>query len=650
MAAKFQPENTRQKSWRMLILIHLVACMGASEFPVFRMEEFEQAIEEEEEYFTPKQADSFDIPSVSERFYLEDMPRLPIKAVSIEGVTDYPALGISAESVQALINQELDRQQGIELDQFGFTERNKTGVTRFLRELIDRGGRPDQQDMNDLMRLVHKQEAESNWITIEQLDAIAQKVTRFYREKGLILATAFIPQQEVMDGVVRLRVLEGVLGEVTISNNHKFSESFLKSPFFNDLGKSVTDEGIEGTLRRVNDTSGLRVRGSFSPGQNIGETSLNLNVLEEQEWTINTLWDDHGSPITGDHRNYLSAEWSNAFGLGHRMSFGLLKSTRDSTFGSLDYELPMTDDQRGKLLSSVSLNTFSIRNLEGIGNDITGETESVSVTASYQHLRGRARNFNSELSFIYKNIVLDLGIGDAIGRKEHSIETVRFLTQFSQLWDEQQILITGRAGIEQGHLKRGQELPGIDGSGRDQDSDFTKVLLNANLLKRLSLTNPFSKKESAFNLLVKLNVQYAEQFLAPVEQFSLGGPNAVRSFTVSDVSVDSGVYLGVELYFDLPFDPFSRLNLPYDVIKPYIFYDYGYGVLRQATELDVFNPSDLDVEIEAYGLGVRLNFGDRLNGNLMFAKPKSTRSQGNYLGRDNQGEEQVYFELTYTIH
>ncbi|MDH5737991.1 MAG: hypothetical protein OEZ23_06750, partial [Gammaproteobacteria bacterium] len=262
---KFQKKAPLVCVRSLLLCAASLLCIGATEFPEFDTGDFEEAIDERD-YFEPESKTSFDIPAVSERFYGTDIPRLPIISIQMDEVRAFPALGITQESVQALVNAEFERQQGIELDENGFTDRNQKDIGRFLRELIDRGGRPDQRDMNDLMGLMRQVETQASWITVEQLDAIAQAVTSFYRQKGLILATAYIPEQQVANGVVHLKVLEGRLGEVTVSGNASYHEDFIKSPFINDLGDPVTDRGIEGSLRRINDSPGLRVRGSFSPG------------------------------------------------------------------------------------------------------------------------------------------------------------------------------------------------------------------------------------------------------------------------------------------------------------------------------------------------------------------------------------------------
>ena len=50
--------------------------------------------------------------------------------------------------------------------------------------------------------------------TVGRLQEVADDVTRYYRDKGLILAQAFVPVQTVDEGIVHIQIMEGVLGRV----------------------------------------------------------------------------------------------------------------------------------------------------------------------------------------------------------------------------------------------------------------------------------------------------------------------------------------------------------------------------------------------------------------------------------------------------
>ena len=122
----------------------------------------------------------------------------------------------------------------------------------------------------------------------------------------------------------------------------------------------------------------------------------------------------------------------------------------------------------------------------------------------------------------------------------------------------------------------------------------------------------------------------------------LGGPDAVRAFGVSDVSVDSGVYMGAELFFDLPLDITDTFNLPIDPIRPYVFYDYGYGVAR-----GLEGAQDFDASIRAFGAGFRLNWPGVATANVVFARPAHATYEDDFL--EAEGESRFFLDLVYYV-
>jgi hypothetical protein len=65
-------------------------------------------------------------------------------------------------------------------------------------------------------------------ITPTDLEAIVEKIKTKYRENGYLTTFAYVPEQELKEGKIEIRVLEGRLGEVKIEGNRWFSSSLLK--------------------------------------------------------------------------------------------------------------------------------------------------------------------------------------------------------------------------------------------------------------------------------------------------------------------------------------------------------------------------------------------------------------------------------------
>ena len=172
---------------RLWIVVSCALLLGASaDFPEFQMEEYEEALEDDD-FFVPI-PEFIDVPRVSGRLDgVVVQERLPVEAIVIEGVVPYPDKNITQDQIQAVIDRRFRSEQAIERDENGFTKRDLDDIGAFLREITDRPGNPDEDDLRELVEMIKTQEIKRGWITIEQLDAIALEVTEYYRENGFSL-------------------------------------------------------------------------------------------------------------------------------------------------------------------------------------------------------------------------------------------------------------------------------------------------------------------------------------------------------------------------------------------------------------------------------------------------------------------------------
>jgi acetyl/propionyl-CoA carboxylase alpha subunit len=75
-----------------------------------------------------------------------------------------------------------------------------TGNTIYKAEVLEALARPD----------------EGKELNLEQLKAVAARVTEYYRERGYILAYAYLPPQDVREGVIEIAILEAMKMEMPL--------------------------------------------------------------------------------------------------------------------------------------------------------------------------------------------------------------------------------------------------------------------------------------------------------------------------------------------------------------------------------------------------------------------------------------------------
>ena len=61
-----------------------------------------------------------------------------------------------------------------------------------------------------------------------RLARAADRITRYYHDQGYLLARAYLPPQEIRDGVVDIAVQEGVYDEIQLDNRSRVSDAVLR--------------------------------------------------------------------------------------------------------------------------------------------------------------------------------------------------------------------------------------------------------------------------------------------------------------------------------------------------------------------------------------------------------------------------------------
>lgn len=596
-------------------------------------------IEEVPEFEQETKLLDMDIPSVRERDPdPQSGPRLNVKEFRLQGIVEYPELGITREAlVKKVESIRFDMmQEGKELKS-GYTLKELSEISDLIADIESetKDRHVSTVEVQRLVFLIREQRRERG-VTLGMIENVADVITNFYREKGFILAKAYLPEQKVRDGVVVLTLLLGELGEVDAQNNKRYSDKSIKRYFKRDLGKPVTAGRMEEKLYLVNDLPGLNVQGYFEPGSQVGDSKLNVNVVNEDFWSSNIRLDNHGSSKSGEYRAYADVLIHNPTTLQDELHLGVLYSQDpgSSTYGSLRYNSHAIHP-RIRATMAFSKNSYVLGSVNtGMSVDIEGESEVSEVGLSYVLRRSRASNHSFSLTTQKIDTILSLLINtDSSGTEAppfnlvSSVDNIRFGYNFDVLNEKSRILQQGDISFLNAKPDEAGQVSGTDG----HDDTYA---LNFNYTMLTFLKFPFTKSETRF--LFRMVGQYTEDALMPVNQLSLAGPNMVRGFTVDKFYADSGVYLGADWIFS---DLFGKKLSEY--VQPYLLADYGYGELIPKLVYD----TKMKATLSDIGFGFKLKFGQNMRGSLAFVAPM-TNNLSSVEDEDEDTEDvKVYFDL-----
>tara|TARA_Y100000782_G_scaffold28460_1_gene31844 strand:- start:3508 stop:5277 length:1770 start_codon:yes stop_codon:yes gene_type:complete len=489
--------------------------------------------------------------------------------------------------------------------------------------------------------LVKDLENQTEGYTLGKLQALADKVTNYYRQQGWILASVFVPAQEVESGVIELHLLPGVLDTVVATGESSYSQEQLSRPFNDALNTTLDKDQTEASLLTVLDYPGLSVSGVLEPGEEVGVTHLNLSVNSEDRFAGIIYMDNKGSLYSGEERLGAGLIFNNPLGQIDQLRIdGMIQnkpsaedgaSVDNALFGGVAYTIRPFDPGY-EFGFEYSQNQYDIgRDLAAFGFE--GRTKRTSINLKKQ-LR-RSRTFND-----YIKIGLDLNDAETIRAGES--ESRDKLTTLGLVYgaDYTDGIIGGgfsalafslRHGLEDtfGSLSNGDSQ--ISRLGRDglAPMDYSKVELNLSRYQRFV---------AGTSLKFRLDMQYSEDVLVSLEQFSIGGADSVRAYPGSEYMADKGFFASAEWITPVPFikdDVAFKGRTWGQVLQLSAFFDYAKGYKNSALASEIEKQ-----KLSGAGIGVRFAPFENVELNMSVAKAIGDAPS-------NGREPQVFLDLIY---
>ena len=563
-------------------------------------------------------------------------PRLAVKEFRVQGLVEYPELGITRKAINKLVEkirfqlmaEDKLLDSGYTLDELGELSDLLVDIEE---ETENRHVTPIE--VQKLVWLIRDQRLRRG-ITLGQIESIADKITRFYRERGFILAKAYIPKQHVRDGIVTLTLLLGMLGEVEVHNNKIYKASTVESVFGDMLTMPVTSSEVEEKLYLINDFPGLTVNGFFEPGHQVGDTKLNINVTQEKKYSSNVRIDDHGTSGTGLYRLFADFQINNPLGTADFLNLSVLQTAAPENvfFWRANYQTNLFSP-RFKFVIAASENQFLVdQSTLGTSQGLKGVVGVQDIGLRYDIQRSRIKNSRVELH--YELVDSDLRIGDFNSDSfDERLNNTTISYIFDTLNEKDRVLHQGNIRLTSSNITFGVD-PGQDNSFLMLNTDYT----------RLSFVKvPFS--ESMSRLILRTNLQYVGKKISSVSRYAVAGPTRVRAFSSDVFSADDAFDFGIDWVFNAPdlfdFKLFSDISLK-DIAKPFVFFDVGYGRQYSITS----NASDVIAVLADIGLGLQFAKGSEFNGNLQVAFPLMDKFSDSNITVAEKGAR-VVFDFQY---
>ncbi len=609
---------------------------------------------------------SFDVPPVIQRpLGVDEGARVFVKKFKITGVTADAGAGINAKDVRAVVDRQLEdiqtmvekarkEHQGLtKVGPQGFTPDERKQILDFMQSAVTTLSPEEQQQQYQefLSRLRLAKFQREQGFTIGQLQQVADKVTKYYHDKGYFLAHAVIPAQEVKDGVVEIRVLEGRLEKVIPEGNKRYSNARIEAPFKEMKGKLVTVPAVENALLTLTDYPGLAAFGVFRPGEAVGTSDLVVNVKQEKRFAFDVRADNHGTEFTGRKRLTADVTWNNPTGSADLFKLSAVKTftPRNATYGRLHYQHPFFQPDYTWGVD-VSRNTFDVGGADFAALGYGGISKIATLSLTKSFTRSRRHNVSGLVDFSRKRADT-LQFGDLRNRDDLAVLGLQL--NFDNIDPESATISSGSVRIDHGFAGRF----GVPSTAQVSDPNFTPPVSRTGASGEVAsgdfnkLTFAYSRLKSLTKnqtLLFRLNGQYSHDLLSSLEEFVIGGPNQVRAAPTAAYLTDSGAFASLEWSVRAPgfADKHAFGNYSWgDVLRFSVFTDHAVGLNNYP-----INPADKKVTIGGSGIGLEFTIPGKFTLNVEKARVNGgARAASGTTGSPVPDDSQLWVDMTVTF-
>jgi hemolysin activation/secretion protein len=372
-------------------------------------------------------------------------------------------------------------------------------------------------------------------LTFADLTRLANRVTQHYRAAGYLVARAYLPAQEVRDGVLDIVILEGTLGVVELRNPAGLNPSALAPLRRLPLDAPVQEQALRRTLLALADLPGTAVQSTLRPGAAVGASDLLVDVSKTRTLQGSADIDNYGSFYTGEYRGGTSLYWNNPLDRGDQMSLRLQVSNEHLHYERLAYQLPL-GEQATRVGAAVSSMYYRLgKDFRSLDADGTATIASLYVRQPL--VRSSVTNWYAQLQLDDKT--LHDKVGSTATDSRHLLHNVVLSTNGD--WQDAAL---GRGSNEwavnltTGRLQLDADSETQDAASARSAGEFFKLGYQ---LQRLQALSP------RFALALNLGGQLANKNLATAEKFELGGSQGVRAYPEGEASGDQGWLANVEL-------------------------------------------------------------------------------------------------------
>lgn len=331
---------------------------------------------------------------------------------------------------------------------------------------------------------------------------------------------AFLGPQTIHDGVVKIELIEGRTGQVSLTDNHTTREDYVRHRLSLKKGEVANIHDLNEELLRFNATNDAQLHIVMKAGAEVGMTDYVIAVREPQLYQFGIVADNAGNKSSGLYRGGFFWQDRSLTGNRDALFLSTMASQGTKSFAA-GYTAPL--DRMGSKIG-VNYTTNSVHITDGALEplEVRGHSYAYDLFVTNPVVTSETVRSEIGLDYGYQHSRTDfLGMPWV----DDTVQTLQaFYDQLdygrSTIWYQKHAYAIGKAQTMQG------------------DRNFGKYNMNGLFRKHFAHGQSWT---------MRVDGQLSStQYLPSAEMFYIGGMYSVRGYTESLLGGDGGLSMGLE--------------------------------------------------------------------------------------------------------
>lgn len=467
--------------------------------------------------------------------------------------------------------------------------------------------------------------------SLADVERVRTALEALYRDRGFGAVFVDVPEQDVVDGVVRLRVTEGRVSRVRVSGARYFANGRIRDSLpALERGGVLELSALQQQLAQLNrESADRRIAPLLRAGRSPGEVDVDLKVEDSPPVHASIEVNDRHTADTSRTRASLNLSYDNLFQAFHRLAFQYQtapEQPEETRVLAATYIAPLA--RTGNLLAVYAVDTNS-------DFATVGSIGSLSVVGAGRIYGLRYIDVLPEAQGLFHSATLGVDYKDF----DDSIVQPGGLTDTTPMQYINWSASYGgalRTASTTTNFNIGFDF-GVRGLGNDPDEfEYKRYKAKPNYY----YLRADAQHERPLVLGTRLFTRVAGQFttgpLISNEQFAIGGAGAVRGYLESEELGDSGAAGSIELR-----SPQFTGWAPSQLEQLYVFGFFDAGVVGIIDPLPVDGDRESRIALSSWGVGLRIAAFGGLDAGVEWATPLETTNNV------ERGDSRMHFQVRY---